>query len=149
MNMQEKFQAAMQKIADERDLDLVVEAEWANTGWFSFQPRDAFEPLLRLSYNFQDGYSSFAVDPQTGTLARGARGSAWRGVRGGEHERVIAWVRSMLDGAPGTVRIVVLPDGETWGFVEGARICEIPGGFDISRLKEALADGVLRCRELR
>jgi hypothetical protein len=149
MNMQEKFQTAMQKVADERDIDLVVEAIWANTGWYSFQPREGFEPLLRFSYNFQDGYSSFDAGGSEGSPGLSALGGAWSYVRGGDHERVITWVRSILDGAPGTARIVVLPDGETWGFLEGCRVCEIPGGFDLSRLEEALAECSLRCREMR
>ena len=51
MDMQEKFQAAMQKFADERDLDLVIEHDWANTGRHSGRPREGFGPVLRFAFD--------------------------------------------------------------------------------------------------
>jgi hypothetical protein len=149
MNMQEKFTAAMQRITDERDLDLVVETEWSNTGWYSFQPREAFEPLLRFPYDFQTGYSGFGQAGLPGPLGPNPQGAHWSHVRGGEHELVIARVVALLDGGPDTVRIVVLPDGETWGALDGTRVCEVPSPFDAAAIDEALAAGSLDGRELR
>ncbi|MBS1895594.1 MAG: hypothetical protein JST59_30205 [Actinobacteria bacterium] len=149
MNMQEKFQAAMQKIADERDLDLVVEHDYANTGWYSFQSRDGFEPTLRFPFGFHRGYSNFSGGGRPGPLGRSPRGGPWTYVEGGQHEELIAHVRALLDGEPDTVRIVVLPDGETYGPLEGSRVCEIPSWFDAEAIEEALAAGSLDGRELR
>jgi hypothetical protein len=149
MNMQEKFQAAMQKIADEHDLDLVVETGWANTGWYSFQPRAAFEPLLRFPYDFQKGYSSFNAAGRIGPLGPNPKGGYWSHVQGGEHELAIARVRALLDGEPDTVRIVVLADGETWGALDGTHVCEVPSWFGAEAIEEALAAGTLDGRELR
>ena len=151
MNMQERFQAAIQKTADERDLDLIVEHTYSNTGWYSFHPRGGFEPVLRFPFNFQTGYSSFGSmsgrDP--GPLGLGPSGAPWINVRGGEHEQVIARVRAILDGEPDTVRIVVLADGETYGPLQGSRVCEIPSWFDAEAIEEALRAGSLDGRELR
>ncbi len=149
MNMQEKFQAAMQEIADERDLDLVIEHVYSNTGWYSFQPRAGFEPVLRFPFNFQRGYSSFDSGAKPTPLGRGPGGGAWSYVEGGEHEKVIARVKAVLDGEPHTVRILVLADGETYGPLEGSRVCEIPSWFDAEAIEEALSAGSLDGRGLR
>lgn len=148
MKMQEKFRTALEKIADERDLDLVVEHAYANTGWYSFQPRGGFEPVLRFPFNFQTGYSSFDAGAKPTSLGRGPRGGAWSYVEGGDHEKVLARVKAVLDGEPDTVRIVVLPHG-SYGPLEGSRVCEIPSWFDAEAIEEALEAGPLDGRELR
>jgi hypothetical protein len=149
MKMQEKFRAAMQRIADERDLDLIVEHDYANTGWYSFQPRDGFEPILRFPFNFQTGYSAFGQAGLPGPLGPNPAGGYWGLVRGGEHELVIARVKALLDGEPDTRRIVVLLDGETYGPLEGSRVCEVPVSFDADAIEDALASGTLDGRDLR
>ncbi|HVX32803.1 MAG TPA: hypothetical protein VHA80_06635 [Solirubrobacterales bacterium] len=149
MNMQEKFQAAMQKIADERDLDLVVERTYANSGWYSFQPRAGFDPVLRFGFNFLIGYSEFLAGGCPDLLVLDPRDGRWNHVEGGQRDLLVAAVRSVLDGGPGTLRIVVLPDGETYGPLEGSRVCEIPSWFDAEAIEEALAQGSLEGREPR
>jgi hypothetical protein len=83
MNIQEKFQAAIQEIADERDLDLIVEHRYANSGSYSFQPRGGFEPVLRFPFDFQTGYPSFssgAGQDRSDAAQRAVRGATSRAV---------------------------------------------------------------------
>lgn len=149
MNSQEKFQAAMQKIADARDLDLVIEHNYANTGYYSFQPRGGFEPVVRFPFNFQTGYSSFHPGAEPGPLGRNPRGRPWDHVQGGEHDQVLARVAAVLHGEPDAVRIVVLPDGETYGPLLGSRVYEIPPGIEAQQIEDALAEGSLDGSDLR
>lgn len=149
MRMQDKFQAAMQALADERDLDLVVEHSYPNIGWYSFQPRGGFEPVLRFPFDFQTGYSGFGPAGLPGPLGLNPAGRYWSAIRGGGHELVIARVRALLDGRPDMVRIVVLPDGRTWGSLDGTRVCEVPSSFGFEEIDEAVAAGTLGGRELR
>lgn len=90
---QAKFTKAMQDLADERGLDLVVDSEWSNTGTFRFQREDSFEDLLAVHYNFQAGYSSF--DMKRGREPR----VQVHYVRGGEHDQFVGQVRLALGGA--------------------------------------------------
>ena len=76
MRTQEKFTAAMQRLADERNLDLVVDYGYVNTGAFIFQPRNGFTPLLRFPFNFQRDYSSFTGTPEH-PLGNSPRGGSW------------------------------------------------------------------------
>lgn len=149
MDTQEKFQAAMQKVADDRDLDLVIEHNWANTGWYSFQPREGFGPVLRFPFDFQTDYSTFSAGGSPGPLGPNPDGGRWSFVRGGDHDLVIARVVALLDGGPDTVRIVVLPDGQTYGPLIGTRVYEVPSSADAEAIEEALASGTLEGRELR
>lgn len=98
MNMQEKFTAALRELAEEHDLDLVVEHAYANTGFFSFQPRGSFEPVVRFPFGFQTGYSTFASGVGPGPLGMNPKGGLWRFVEGGEHDVVLARVAVILDG---------------------------------------------------
>lgn len=100
MTIQEKFRRAMQRLATERDLDLVVEPESPETGWYSFQPHDTFEPVLRFPYSFRSGCSTFSRGGRPGPLGRDRAGVMWGTVEGGGHDRVIARVRTLLDGEP-------------------------------------------------
>lgn len=59
MNTQEKFLAAMGRLAEKHDVDLVVDHAYSNTGRIAFQPHEAFKPLLTFSFDFQAGYASF------------------------------------------------------------------------------------------
>jgi hypothetical protein len=149
VNMQEKFGAAIHEIADERELDLVIERDYANTGHYSFQPRGGFEPVLRFPFNFQTGYSSFNAGGRPGPLGCSPKGGPWSYVEGGEHEQVLARVVAVLDGEPDTDRIVVLPDGETYGPLIGSKVCEVPSDRDCRQVEVALVEGSLRERELR
>jgi hypothetical protein len=86
MNTQQKFTAAMQRLADERDLDLLVNHSWANTGRFVFQRHGSFEPLLEFPFNFQTDYSSFGSGAGHGPLGRSPSGAVWSYVHGADHE---------------------------------------------------------------
>lgn len=98
MSMQEKFTPAMRKLAADRDLDLVVELDYANTGLFSFQPRDSFGSILRFPFNFQTGYSSFSGGiGRLGPLGENGKRGCWSGVRGVEHDSVVARVTELLE----------------------------------------------------
>ncbi len=98
MNLQEKFTAALQNLAAGRDLDLVVELDYANTGFFSFQPRDSFVSVLRFPFSFQTGYSSFCGGlGKLGPLGQNHKGGTWSAVRGAEHDAVIARVTEQLE----------------------------------------------------
>lgn len=57
---QEKFFVALERVAGNFDLELVNDRKWANTGTVRLEPRDTFAaPVIKMSYSFQDGYSSF------------------------------------------------------------------------------------------
>lgn len=55
MNVQAKFTAAMRKLAEARDLDLLVELDYPNSGFLSFQPRGSFQAVLRFPFSFRTG----------------------------------------------------------------------------------------------
>jgi hypothetical protein len=149
MNTQEKFQAAMQQIADDRDLDLVIEHNYSNTGFYSFQPRHGFEPVLRFPFYFHAGYSGFGSRGRTaGPLGKSPKGGPWSHVEGGEHELVIARVRAVLDGEPDTVRTVLLPHGGTVPLTE-CSVYEVQAAWSEDEIRKAIKDGSLDGRELR
>ena len=100
MDTQEKFTAAMRKLAEERNLELIVEPTYANSGYYSLQPRESFDPVLRFPFDFRTGYSSFADGVgEPGPLGLRSSGSPWNCVRGGEHDEVLARVAEILDEA--------------------------------------------------
>jgi 8-oxo-dGTP pyrophosphatase MutT (NUDIX family) len=97
LDMQEKFTAAMRELAEERNLELIVEHTYAGSGYYSLQPRESFDPVLRFPFDFRTGYSSFVGgvgDP--GPLGLRADDSPWSCVRGGEHDEVLARVTEIL-----------------------------------------------------
>jgi hypothetical protein len=99
LDTQEKFTAAMRKLAEERDLELIVEPTYANSGYYSLQPRESFDPVLRFPFDFRTGYSSFADGVgEPGPLGMRTGGSPWSCVRGGEHDEVLARVGEILAG---------------------------------------------------
>jgi hypothetical protein len=98
LDTQEKFTTALRERAGERGLDLVVERTYADSGFYSLQPRGSFRPVLRFPFAFRTGYSSFdggVGDP--GPLGLRADGTPWSGVRGGEHDEVLDRVAELLD----------------------------------------------------
>jgi len=97
MNTQEKFTAAMQRLAEQRELDLLVNHSWANTGRFIFQRHGSFQPLLEFPFNFQTAYSSFGSGAGEGPLGRSPSGGAWSYVEGVDHDALIARVAELLD----------------------------------------------------
>lgn len=98
--MQAKFEAAMQRLADERDLDLVIESKWANAGHYSFQRRGDFEPLLRFPYDFQHGRSSFCgMTEDPGPLGYISDGDPAKFliIEGAEHDLAITRAAELLN----------------------------------------------------
>ncbi len=98
LDTHEKFTAAMRKLAEERDLELIVEDTYPGCGYYSLQPRASFEAVLRFPFDFRTGHSSFAVgigDP--GPLGLREGGTPYSCVRGGEHDEVLARVAKLLD----------------------------------------------------
>lgn len=98
MDTQEKFTAAMRRLAEERDLELIVEHTYPGCGYYSLQPYASFEAVLRFPFDFRTGYSSFAVgigDP--GPLGLREGGTPYSCVRGGEHDEVLTRVAKLLD----------------------------------------------------
>jgi hypothetical protein len=98
LDTQEKFIAAMRRLACERDLELIVEDTYPGCGYYSLQPRASFEAVLRFPFDFRTGYSSFAVgigDP--GPLGLREDDTPYSCVRGGEHDEVLARVAELLD----------------------------------------------------
>jgi hypothetical protein len=59
MTTQEKFLAKMRETAEDRDLQLIVDYGYANTGTVAFETEEEFDPVLSFSFNFQSGYCSF------------------------------------------------------------------------------------------
>lgn len=93
---QSKFTTAMQRLADERDLELVVDHAYANTGTYSFQKPDRFDALLQFPFTFHHGYSSFTSAPDH-PLGPGPKGGPWSYVQGAEHDLLIGRVTEVLD----------------------------------------------------
>lgn len=100
LNTQEKFTAALRKLCEDRDLELIVEHSYAGSGFFSLQHPESFDPVLRFPFDFRIGYTSFAEGiGRPGPLGRRADDSAYSCVRGGEHDEVLTRVRDLLDEA--------------------------------------------------
>jgi hypothetical protein len=98
LDMQEKFTAALRKLCEERDLELIVEDTYPGSGHFSLQRPESFDPVLRFPFEFRTGYTSFAEgigDP--GSLGTQPDDSPYSCVRGGEQDEVLACVTEILD----------------------------------------------------
>lgn len=98
LDTQEKFTAALRRLCEERDLELIVEHTYAGSGYFSLQHPESFDPVLRFPFDFRTGHTSFAEsigDP--GPLGMGPSGAPFSYVRGGEHDQVLARVAMLLD----------------------------------------------------
>lgn len=52
---QQKFLANVEAIANEYGMELVVDPNYVNTGWITISFEDAYEPIVRLFYDFQVG----------------------------------------------------------------------------------------------
>lgn len=99
----EKFTAEMQRLADERDLDLIVHGT-DRVGHYEFQTRKGFDSILLFPYEFRPDKSSFAdTGPEGG--AKSELGPmheeteyGFYEVQGREHVKVIVRVGEVLDG---------------------------------------------------
>jgi hypothetical protein len=98
LDTQEKFTVALRKLCEERDLELIVEHTYADSGFFSLQHPESFDPVLRLPFDFRIGYTSFAEGiGRPGPLGRRPDDSAYSCVRGGEHDEVLTRIADLLD----------------------------------------------------
>lgn len=95
MNTQAKVKRTIETIAQDAGLELVDDTQWANTGTWRIGPSDTLTPLVSISYNFQDNYSSFTFVPPFGVGKNG--GGNLNYVKHEElDERLIAPVRTVL-----------------------------------------------------
>jgi hypothetical protein len=97
MTTQTKFTDTMRRLAEERDLDLLVNTNWANTGRFVFQHHDQFDPLLEFPYAFHPDYASFNGGGGDGPLGRSATDGPWSYVQGGDLNRLVERITELLD----------------------------------------------------
>jgi hypothetical protein len=149
MKTKEKFETALRKIAEDRDLDLVIEHSYANIGHYAFQPRDSFEPVIRFPFDFQHGYSNFATCADPEPLGRNQMGGRWSGVRGGAHDQILTRVKAKLDGTPDAIRYLVSSDGDTVARLEACSVYEVPADWTTDDLAEAITTGSVDGREAR
>ncbi len=100
LDTQEKFTTAMRRLAEERDLELIVEDTYPGCGYYSLQPCASFAAVLRFPFDFRTGYSSFAEGiGAPGPLGLRKGGTPYSCVRGGEHDEVLDRVAEILDKA--------------------------------------------------
>ena len=62
LSTQKKFLQHCQDEAEVRNLVLVVDNTYANTGTVRFQRMESFVPLVTFGYDFQQGYARFHGD---------------------------------------------------------------------------------------
>lgn len=67
-SMQTKMLAAIEKVADKHEVEVVHQPQWANTGTLFLQ-RD-WDTLLVITYQFNDTYASIRV---SGSRAQGVK----------------------------------------------------------------------------
>ncbi len=58
---QKKFLAALGAAIQEAGFEPIHNPHWANTGSVSAEPADGFDPVLRLSYDFQRDTAKFEI----------------------------------------------------------------------------------------
>lgn len=63
MTTQQKFMQRMEGIAERRQVDFVVDHNYANTGRAMFQHKGEFKPLVSFTFAFQTEYASFEGIP--------------------------------------------------------------------------------------
>ncbi len=103
---QEKFTIAMQRIADARRLDLVVDKAYSNVGTYSFQRRDSFDPILLFPFTFQEARGQFCPSSAIGKGDPGPLGPrseddhrAFYGIEGKDYDLVVLRIEEVLDGS--------------------------------------------------
>lgn len=74
--MQQKFIASVERIAQERGLDLVQTSEWPNRGWLMLQTAD-FENRVRVYYDFQPTRASVVTGPIPTAEDGAVRAASW------------------------------------------------------------------------
>jgi hypothetical protein len=106
---QEKFTARMERIAEDRDVDLVIDKTYANIGTYAFQPKESFAPILAFPFDFQEGRGRFVpviggADP--GPLGPRTEDSevGFSGIEGAVFDLVALRVEELLDAAGATPR---------------------------------------------
>lgn len=103
---QEKFTKAMQRIADARNLDLVVDKAYSNVGTYAFQRHNSFDPILVFPFMFQEARGQFCPSSAIGKGDPGPLGPrseddhrAFYGIEGKDYDLVVLRVEEVLDGS--------------------------------------------------
>lgn len=60
---QDKVIATIGALAEANGFELIDNRHWANTGVLHVEPHDSLDPIAKIEYSFQDGYSSFIFTP--------------------------------------------------------------------------------------
>lgn len=102
---QQMFTAAMQKLADERDLNLIVNRSYSNVGTYSFHEEGMFEPTLRVPFDFQGARADFSAHGTNLVLGRNDHGGCFAATEGAVFHVVLVRIAAILDGKR--------PQGET------------------------------------
>jgi hypothetical protein len=89
---QDKFEDAMEAIALEMDLDLLLDKTYSNVGRITFQEKDLWHDLLTFGFSHQGEYSTFSGKD----LGRNGKGGAWSYVKRPELGVFIEHVRNLL-----------------------------------------------------
>jgi hypothetical protein len=63
MTTQQKFLERMEGIAKRRQVEFVVDHDYANRGFAMFQHKGEFKPLVSFKFDFQPEYASFEGIP--------------------------------------------------------------------------------------
>lgn len=110
MQTQEKFTAAMRRLAEARDLDLIVDTSgYSNVGTYAFQRRDSFDPILFFPFNFQGAKASFVAviggsDPGPLGPRHEETSGGFSGVEGDDFDKVVLRIEEVLDGSGALLR---------------------------------------------
>lgn len=99
MTTQEKFTAAVQALADERDgIELVIDHSWANVGTYSFERKGFFEPILVVPFSFNNRSGNFCETGTNNILGRNEHGGCFTATEGDGYEVVLERIAAILDG---------------------------------------------------
>jgi hypothetical protein len=99
VNTQDKFTAAAQKLADEREgIELVIDKSWANVGTYSFEREGEFEPILVVPFSFNNRSGDFAGHGTNNVLGRNLHGGCFTATEGEGYELVLQRIGAILDG---------------------------------------------------
>ena len=70
--LQVKMTEAVETMAENHGLEVILQSEWSNTGRWLFQPPGGFDTILTVDYEFQRDYVTLRVHrPDDGTAPWG------------------------------------------------------------------------------
>lgn len=98
MTTQEKFTAAMQALADERQgVELVIDRSYSNVGTYSFEFEGDFDPLLVIPFAFNGRRADFSSHGTNDVLGKNANGGSFSATEDGGYAAVIERVAELLN----------------------------------------------------